>query len=236
MNVFAPSPFWQWGNGTADRLIEGVKSMSANRLLRRNGDLAVENERLRTELECARIEVYALLEQATTDELTGLLNRRGFLRLAEPELRRTRTNGLPLTLVYIDIDGLKPLNDEAGHEAGDALLIETAVLLRAAFRSTDIVARLGGDEFVVLTHGFQGDGAVVRHRIARMAQTLRRSGALSRDISLSAGVIMADPDAAPNLDELLGRADKAMYAIKHAKSREYRGARRMPLSALQIAV
>ena len=120
--------------------------MPATRLLCRSTDLAVENERLRVELEHARIEVRALLEQATTDELTGLLNRRGFLRVAEPELRRAQADQRPLTLVYVDVDGLKALNDEAGHEAGDALLVETAALLRAAFRSSDVMARLGGNK------------------------------------------------------------------------------------------
>jgi diguanylate cyclase (GGDEF)-like protein len=210
--------------------------MTATRMPCRNTDLAVENERLRAELEHARSEVRTLLEQATTDELTGLLNRRGFLRMAEPELRRAQVGLRPLTLVYVDVDGLKALNDEAGHEAGDALLVETAALLRAAFRSTDVLARLGGDEFVVLTRGLHGDGAIIRQRIARLSQTLHRSGAQSREISLSAGVILAAPCAVPALDDLLNRADKAMYEIKQAKARAYRSHRRLPLPALSMAV
>ena len=210
--------------------------MPATRLLCRSTDLAVENKRLRAELEHAHTEVRALLEQATTDELTGLLNRRGFLRVAEPELRRAQAGQRPLTLVYVDVDGLKALNDAAGHEAGDALLIETAALLRAAFRSTDVLARLGGDEFVVLTRGLHGDGAIIRHRIARLSQALHRSGAQSREISLSAGVILANPCAVPALDDLLDRADKAMYEVKHAKLRDFRSRRRLPSPALSMAV
>ncbi|WEN14007.1 GGDEF domain-containing protein [Rhodanobacter sp. AS-Z3] len=196
----------------------------------------MENERLRAELERAQTEVRTLLEQATTDELTGLLNRRGFLRLAELELRRARDEQQSLTLVYIDVDGLKTLNDEAGHEAGDALLVETAALLRTAFRSTDVVARLGGDEFVVLTRGFHGDGAVMRHRIKRMSQELHRSGAQTREISLSTGVILATPSVAPDLEDLLNRADKAMYEIKQAKSGPYRGRQHLPAPALLMAM
>lgn len=210
--------------------------MPATRLLFRSTDLAVENERLRDELEHARTEVRALLEQATTDELTGLLNRRGFQRAAEPELRLAQAGQRPLTLVYVDVDGLKALNDAAGHEAGDALLVETAALLRAAFRSTDVLARLGGDEFVVLTRGLHGDGAIIRHRIARLSQALHRSGAQSREISLSAGVILANPSKVPALDDLLDRADKAMYEVKHAKLKEFRGYRRLPSPALSMAV
>jgi diguanylate cyclase (GGDEF)-like protein len=210
--------------------------MHTTRLPYRPSNLAVENERLRAELERARIEVCALLEQATTDQLTGLLNRRGFLLAAEQELRRPQAGQRPLTLVYVDVDGLKALNDEEGHEAGDALLVETAALLRAAFRSTDILARLGGDEFVVLTRGLHGDGAIIRHRIARLSQALHRSGAQSCEISLSAGVILAPPCAVPALEDLLSRADKAMYEIKQAKSQPYGGRRPRPSSALSMAV
>lgn len=213
-----------------------VKSVHTTRLQYRHTDLAVENERLRAELERARIEVCALLEQATTDQLTGLLNRRGFLLAAEQELRRPQAGQRPLTLVYVDVDGLKAHNDEAGHEAGDALLVETAALLRAAFRSTDILARLGGDEFVVLTRGLHGDGAIIRHRIARLSQALHRSGAQSCEISLSAGVILAPPCAVPALEELLSRADKAMYEIKQAKSRPYGGRRLQQSPVLSMAV
>ncbi|HWU75480.1 MAG TPA: GGDEF domain-containing protein [Rhodanobacter sp.] len=210
--------------------------MSANPLLFPGTDLVMENERLRAELEHTRSEVRVLIEQASTDELTGLLNRRGFLREAEPELRQAQASQHPLTLIYVDVDGLKTLNDEAGHEAGDALLVETAALLRAAFRSTDILARLGGDEFVVLTRGLHGDGAIIRHRIARLSQALHRAGAQSREISLSAGVVLVAPCAIPALDDLLDRADKAMYEIKHAKTEKYRGRRHPPSPAWSMAV
>ena len=210
--------------------------MSATRLPCRNTNLAVENEHLRAELERSRMEVLALREQATTDQLTGLLNRRGFLRAAEQELGRPQAGQRPLTLVYVDVDGLKALNDEAGHEAGDALLVETAALLRAAFRSTDVLARLGGDEFVVLTRGLHGDGAIIRHRIARLSQALHRSGEQSCEISLSAGVILAAPCAVPALEDLLHRADKAMYEIKQAKSGIYGGRRRVSSPTLSMAV
>lgn len=210
--------------------------MPATRLPYRNPNLAVENEQLRAELERSRTEVRALLEQATTDHLTGLLNRRGFLLAAEQELRRPQAGQRPLTLVYVDVDGLKALNDEAGHEAGDALLVETGALLRAAFRSTDILARLGGDEFVVMTRGLHGDGAIIRHRIARLSQALHRSGAQSCEISLSAGVILAAASAVPALEDLLSRADKAMYEVKQAKSQVYGGRRRLSSPALSMAV
>lgn len=205
-------------------------------LLSRTARLTVENACLRAELAHARTQFRDLLEQATTDELTGLLNRRGFLRAAEEELGREQTAQYPLTLIYIDVDGLKALNDAAGHEAGDALLAETAELLRAAFRSTDILARLGGDEFVVLTRHFHGHGAIMRHRLARLSQALHHSGAQSHEISLSAGVISATPYTLPTLDDLLDRADKAMYEDKYAKSASCSRQPRLPQPALALAV
>ncbi|HEY8587375.1 MAG TPA: GGDEF domain-containing protein [Rhodanobacter sp.] len=210
--------------------------MWTSKLLCRSAHLAEENECLRAELTHARTQVRALLGLATTDELTGLLNRRGFLRVAEAELRRAQVAQHPITLIYVDVDGLKALNDEAGHQAGDALLVETAALLRAAFRPTDVLARLGGDEFVVLTNTFHGTGAIIRHRIARLSQALHRSGAQSREISLSAGVVLATPSSVPALDELLDRADQAMYQIKYSKSTAYSGRRYLPSRALSMAV
>jgi diguanylate cyclase (GGDEF)-like protein len=196
--------------------------MNNVKLLPRSADLVAENERLRAELERSREEIHALLKQATTDELTGLLNRRGFLRLAEDELAYAQIGMRPLTLVYVDVDGLKELNDTVGHKEGDVLLIETAMLLRRVFRTTDVVARLGGDEFVVLTRDFHGNGDVVRRRIAQVSEALHNSGAQSREISLSAGVITVDPYESPDLGELLTRADKAMYSIKVARRGERR--------------
>lgn len=210
--------------------------MSISQSLCRTVHLSVENERLRAELQHVRSQVRVLLEQANTDDLTGLLNRRGFLAMADAELCRAQAAGQVLTLIYIDVDGLKTLNDEAGHEAGDALLIETAELLRAAFRPGDILARLGGDEFAVLTHAFHGDGAIIRHRIARLSQALHRSGAQSREISLSAGVISATPSMIPTLIDLLDRADKAMYQVKHAKSKQRDSPRRSSARTLAVAL
>ena len=185
-------------------------------------DLAAENARLRAELQRSRDQVHYLMRQATTDELTGLLNRRGFLQLAEEALLEARSRGRALTMIYIDVDGLKKLNDERGHEEGDGLLVETAALLQRVFRTTDVVARIGGDEFVVLTRDFFGNGDVIRRRIADVSSALHRAGIQSHLISLSAGVIVVDPYESPDLADLLNRADEAMYSIKQGKSSRHR--------------
>jgi len=210
--------------------------MATDSHLRRHSDLTMENERLREELVRVRAQLRSLLRQATTDELTGLLNRRGFQRLAVEEMRRAQSRLRTLTLIYVDVDGLKALNDRAGHEAGDALLVETAALLRTAFRAGDVVARLGGDEFAVLTRGFHGDTEVIRRRIDQVGEALRRSGVQTQSISLSTGVVLVNPGMESDLDEWLARADHAMYAQKRRKYAAARAANRPRPAPLSVAV
>ena len=94
-----------------------------------------------------------LARQARTDPLTGLLNRRAFMEEAGRRIDRLDREVIPGTLIFMDLDRLKPLNDRLGHEAGDAALMLTADLLRRTFRPTDLVARLGGDEFALWMDG-----------------------------------------------------------------------------------
>ena len=191
--------------------------MSATSLMRRRSDLMTENASLRAELETARAQVRALLCEASTDELTGLLNRRGFQRCAVEALVAARCAGQPLALVYADVDGLKQLNDSRGHEAGDGLIRAAARLLQASFREGDVVARLGGDEFAVLARGFHGDGAEVRRRIERTRRALCASGTLAGPLSISVGVVEVTADSTATLEDWLVRADSAMYAVKRGR-------------------
>jgi diguanylate cyclase (GGDEF)-like protein len=111
-------------------------------LLEKNRRLEQEiQERLKAEAEVRRL--------AITDDLTGLLNRRGFLLMATQQLKIARRSQTPCCLLFADVDGLKTINDTLGHTAGDQLIIDTAQLLQNSFREADIMARLGGDEFVV---------------------------------------------------------------------------------------
>lgn len=145
-----------------------------------------------------------LRQEAVIDDLTGLLNRRGWRYAAPRELERASRTELPLTLVMLDIDHFKYLNDHRGHEEGDRVLRETAERLRATLRAGDIVARLGGDEFVALL----SNTTVVGARAA--LQRLREETPLQS--SFSAGI--ADWDRDEGLEELLRRADLALYAAK----------------------
>jgi diguanylate cyclase (GGDEF)-like protein len=159
-----------------------------------------------------------LQRQATLDPLTRLPNRRGFVPMAEHRLEVAKRNHQPLALMFVDVDGLKGVNDTLGHATGDWLIAETAYVLRTTFRASDLIARMGGDEFCIL-FAAETDAAV--EGAARRLQTaMDRS---NRDperpfrLSLSAGVSRFDPEDPRTLDELMGVADERMYVKKRAR-------------------
>ena len=126
---------------------------------------------------------------------------------------RWRRHGTPLALVSLDLDGLKRVNDSAGHEAGDEVLTSFAALLAALCRAEDLPARLGGDEFCVLLPGTELAGA--QGLAERVLAAVRSCGALAqRGVTVSAGVAQWSSKELP--DDFLRRADKALYAAKRA--------------------
>lgn len=159
-----------------------------------------------------------LEELATTDPLTGIANRRKMTEQIAQELERARRFHHPLSLLMIDIDHFKRINDTYGHEVGDQAIIQTATLLTANLRAVDLVARFGGEEFVLLmpeTHI-----AVAMHaaeRLREQAAQLRvpvESG-MEVELTISIGVAAADPYGTPDSpSSLLVRADKALYRAK----------------------
>jgi diguanylate cyclase (GGDEF)-like protein/PAS domain S-box-containing protein len=158
---------------------------------------------------------------STTDELTGLLNRRGFFTLAGQQVKLANRNGQKLLLFYMDLDGLKKINDTIGHAEGDLALIEAATVLREIFRESDIIGRLGGDEFAVLL--FESINASDEQAIfSRLRENLHernaRPGRLY-SLELSAGIKSYDPAYPCSLDELISRADTLMYEVKRSKYR-----------------
>jgi diguanylate cyclase (GGDEF)-like protein/PAS domain S-box-containing protein len=149
---------------------------------------------------------------ADHDPLTGLLNRRGFESALSAHVARARRYGPAGALLVLDLDGFKHVNDTFGHHAGDELLVDVAAALRSRVRETDLLARLGGDEFAVLLpveHGPQA-GVVA----AALAAVVRERGA-AVGVTASVGVAVVDA-AVVTGDELLIRADRAMYAAKGA--------------------
>jgi diguanylate cyclase (GGDEF)-like protein len=145
---------------------------------------------------------------AVTDELTGLKNRRGMMLAGEPLLALSRRSGRAVAVLYLDVDGLKQVNDDQGHAAGDRLIAGTGEVLQTVFRSADVVARLGGDEFAVLLSGSgETEMTILQERL--------RSRLAENGISASVGVVHSDPaHAQQSLEQLVDMADLAMYAVK----------------------
>ena len=151
-------------------------------------------------------------EQATHDQLTGLANRRLFHTRWQQSLGEA---GGPTTLLYVDLDGFKPVNDALGHEAGDNVLVEVAERLRRLVRAGDVVARLGGDEFAVIlpwTDGTTANG-IAQRLVAELAEPFDLDQP-AVSIGASVGAVTAGPNADPEAE--LRRADTAMYAAKAA--------------------
>ena len=155
---------------------------------------------------------------SVTDELTGLYNRRGFLTLAEQELRTAARRKRKMYLIYADLDNLKEINDAFGHSAGDTMLIETAKFLRATVRQSDIVARIGGDEFIVILAGTNGyDAGSVNSRLQENLDLHNQKINGDHKLSISFGMTCYDPEFPSSIVELLNHADESMYQHKKYK-------------------
>ena len=153
---------------------------------------------------------------AVTDELTGLANRRRFLREVRHELQRARRYEKPLTMLMVDLDRLKQINDQNGHAAGDAMLRGVAQCLRACVRDTDLPARLGGDEFAVLLPETDRQHAVTIAERIRQAVEQFRVHVLEVEVfsTVSIGVVSCDASDLPDLPTFIHLADDALYKSK----------------------
>ena len=157
-------------------------------------------------------------EMSLTDELTGLHNRRGFFTLADQQLKIANRSKKEVFLFYADLDGLKFINDTFGHDVGDKALVETAALLRDAFRESDIIARIGGDEFVVLVidAGDARPGNLAERVQEKFDERNARPGRRFT-LSVSYGLVRYDPEDPCSVQELVTLADKLMYEDKVRK-------------------
>jgi diguanylate cyclase (GGDEF)-like protein/PAS domain S-box-containing protein len=174
------------------------------------GLYAVAVQRTRTE--------DALRELSLVDELTKVYNRRGFLTLAEQQLKVAHRAKKEMFLFYADLDDLKKINDSLGHEEGDAALVEAAELMKEAFRDSDIIARLGGDEFAALTIDVaEGHVAALGRRLRERIEARNAREETPFRLSFSLGVARYDPDRPCSLQELLTQADRQMYQDKTEK-------------------
>jgi diguanylate cyclase (GGDEF)-like protein len=152
---------------------------------------------------------------ALTDPLTGLSNRRHLIQQLDREFTRAKRYQRPLSLVYLDLDGFKSMNDRFGHIFGDEILAGVALQMRSVLRSADMLARIGGDEFAVLLPETELRGALrVAEKLRKsLAAYSRRLGPALPTLTFCAGVAQLQEDD-QSIDGLLGRADKAQYRAK----------------------
>lgn len=174
---------------------------------------------------------YAMRAMATTDELTGVHNRRGFEWVANRLLRHLSRDRRGAVLLYVDVDNLKSVNDTLGHAAGDRLLTATANVLRSACGESAIVGRIGGDEFAVLVrHSHAEDHTLLRKLIKNAIAECNAAGHIP-PLSMSIGVAEFDHLRPVSILALLERADRAMYAEKTRKVPVDPGPPRLVLAA-----
>ncbi len=152
------------------------------------------------------------------DVLTGLPNRRGFLELSAQQVKTAQRDKRPLAVVFVDLDGLKPINDQLGHEMGDRAIAEAGRVLRDACRGADVVARLGGDEFAVVGLDLCPDNfGGFRTRLDEALEQANAESQRSFRLSFSVGVAFLAGGEREGLEELLKRADAAMYEEKRRR-------------------
>ncbi len=162
-----------------------------------------------------RLRARQLERVAMTDHLTGLGNRAQFERSLKAEMAHARRSGEPLTLLCMDLNGFKPVNDQYGHAAGDEVLCEVGQRLREIARSEDVVCRLGGDEFSLVARATSPSAAcALADRIARaISVPILLSGGERLTVGISIGIATLDGDTLSG-DTLLARADMALYEDK----------------------
>ncbi|MBN2137037.1 MAG: sensor domain-containing diguanylate cyclase [Sedimentisphaerales bacterium] len=154
--------------------------------------------------------------QASTDGLTGLVNYRSFYEILEKELWRSRRYGGRISLLMVDVDNLKKINDTYGHRAGDRVIREISKRIKSCIRQIDTAARYGGDEFaVILPNTDLKDAKIVAERMVR-AVAARPTSWNRRPIHLSVSVGLGEYDADMNPEDVTGRSDEALYKAKQA--------------------
>ncbi len=164
--------------------------------------------------------IESMMELSHVDELTKLYNRRGFLTAAERQVSLAGRSRKPIALFFVDLDGMKQINDELGHQEGDQALIDAASVLRATFRDSDVIARLGGDEFAVLAHDCSEPGcAAVRERLDAALHDFNTGGTRPYQLAMSVGSVTKNPDDTTTIPELIAESDKRMYREKRRTRR-----------------
>lgn len=172
---------------------------------------------LREREEALQRNALLLKSLSLVDDLTELKNRRGFFELARQSLLLARREQHAMGLFFIDLNGLKKINDRFGHRTGDQALRDTATVLRQTFRESDVLARIGGDEFVALAH-LSGDTNALRIRLREHLVDFNATQPRPYRLDVSIGTAVVNVGRDDDIETLIARADAAMYEDKRAKS------------------
>lgn len=165
-----------------------------------------------------------LQQLSLTDDLTGLYNRRGLMMFASRAVHLAKRQRHRLFVLFADLDGLKQINDSLGHQVGDTYLAESAKLLTSSFREIDTIARMGGDEFAVL--GAITEECIPEMLVNRLKNSIDTFNAIKPDalpLSMSIGLSTYDPEAPEPIEEVISRADEAMYRQKKHRASRLQG-------------
>jgi len=198
----------------AKQYAEGLERMVEER----TKELAHRSSELEEALQNIRLASEKLEKLSVMDELTGLYNRRGFITIASKNVELVNRQKSNVLLVYIDLDGLKSINDNYGHAVGDIAIKAMADILVRAFRHTDIISRLGGDEFTVLAIDCTiEDYNMIMHRAERMVREYNKTGNHSFCLSFSSGAAPVRKEDSKSLSQLMEEADAELYKAKKIK-------------------
>lgn len=195
--------------------LAGMEDSAAReaRLCRRETALVRSDQQAARQLRASEARTAEAQELAARDALTGLHNRRGFFLNAEERFLLAKKQNLACAVIFADVDGLKVINDQLGHELGDELIRDAAAVFRQAFRAADVVARLGGDEFVAFTID-DSDPETILVRLQSLIQLFNSAGDHRYRLSLSTGVVSCAPSTSATLADYLQLADAEMYKRK----------------------
>ncbi|MEJ2696129.1 MAG: diguanylate cyclase [Candidatus Sulfobium sp.] len=206
----------------AEEELEKYRKHLENMVKERTNELNKSKERLQLELANRRKLEEKLRTASMTDELTGLLNRRGFLIFAHKQCEIAKRNKTNFAILYLDLDEMKRINDEFGHREGDQALVDISTMLKKSFRASDIIARIGGDEFAVLITDpgtFRLEKAVAGH-IGDNLKIHNEQTKKGYKLSVSMGMVHYNAEQPCPLEDLLVRADELMYAHKQQRGLE----------------
>ena len=207
-------------NETAREALQQSKLELENRVQQRTEELLNANDKLREEISERRRIEGILRQTALTDFLTQLPNRRSMIQRLESEVARFERNGQPFSLVLLDIDNFKAVNDSYGHDAGDAVLISVAESMRAWVRENDVLARWGGEEFLVLLTDTELQSAAEQAERLRKAFEAHSFGEQSGGIKITASLGVASYRDGRSIDDCIKEADIALYRAKtHGRNR-----------------